>query len=202
MYNVATMPLDPSTDAPGLPQTEAEVNSPSPLVLRLLGVVFVASFFPWVGARVACNRRDAPLRQPSPLALEAVFRSPKSAGLEFSQRATSRGPAAAAEVARGALAAELKAEEAACTATGCPTPGEVHTRAVLLSRTGRRAKVRTESHFSGGVRRWQLTVERDTGGWSVVERMRLPDVPAPTAGGAPAADAGVDAAVPAPSTED
>src|SRR4051812_25696369 len=71
----------------GLPETELELNSPTPLTLRLLGVIFLATFLPWVAAKIACNEREGPIRLPPTLSTETLSKQPKDAAIELAQRA-------------------------------------------------------------------------------------------------------------------
>jgi hypothetical protein len=211
VYKLAAMPAESpsppgsagSPDAGGATpaRSEAEIDSPSRLTLRLLGVVFALTMLPWVGAKVACNRRDAPIRPPPPIELSVLAPFPKEVGLELSQRAARGDYRGAAELAHGPAAAELLAEAARCDAdpSVCATrradAERVRSRAVLLSRERDRARVRTESFGPGGVERYLLRLERSDGGWRVVQRAAGSDdaearSTASADGGAPRPDAG------------
>lgn len=164
-----------------LPRSEQELNSPTPLTLRLLGVIFVATFLPWVGAKAACNLRDAPPRPPLPLATAELAKQPKSAALELQQRAASHQYRQAAELAKNELAAELLAADARCHAE--PKPCEerramqdrIFTRAVLVSRGPSAAVVRAQTLIGDqvvGKVAMRLSREED-GRWYVVSRTPL-----------------------------
>ena len=182
-------------------RSEAEIDSPSRLTLRLLGVVFALTMLPWVGAKVACNRRDAPIRPPPPIELAVLAPFPKDVGLELSQRAARGDYRGAAELAHGPAADALLAEAARCDAdpSACAArraeAERVHSRAVLLSRQRDRARVRTESFGPGGVERYLLQLERSDAAWRVVRRSAGSDAAearsaASADGGAPRPDAG------------
>src|SRR6185295_2791121 len=173
VYNVAAMPAEPSPESvspesvpPGaarvlaaasspaahrVPRTERELNSPTPLTLRLLGVIFLATFFPWVAAKVACNVREAPLREPPELPADVLARQPKDAALELQQRAASGHYREAAELAKGDAAKELLDADARCQAEPQPCAAlraqasHVATRAVLVGRGPLLAEARAES---------------------------------------------------------
>jgi hypothetical protein len=159
------------------PRTEREVNSPSPLTLQLLGVIFLGTFLPWAAAKLACNIREAPLREPPELALDVLAKQPKEAALELQQRAAEGRFKEAAELARGDAAKELLDADARCQTD--PKPCEalraqaahVSTRAVLVGRGANNAEARAESQVSGGqVERFVMQLQPDGGRWYVVSR--------------------------------
>jgi len=198
VYNVAAMPAEPSPEslpagagsalaAPAssaaraaLPRTERELNSPSPLTLRLLGVIFLATFLPWVAAKVACNVREAPLRQPPELPVDVLARQPKDAALELQQRAASGHYREAAELAKGDAAQELLAADARCQTDPEPCAAlraqakEVATRAVLVGRGPLLAEARAESQVGGKTERYVMRLEADGNRWFVTSRTPYP----------------------------
>jgi hypothetical protein len=161
---------------PGVPSTERELNSPTPLTLRLLGVIFLATFLPWVAAKIACNVREAPPRQPPELSAEVLSRQPKEAAIELQQLAATGQYREAAEYARGDAARDLLEAEARCTADAAScaalrAPGRlVSTRGVLVARDLAQAEVRVESDADGKRERYVLRLQPDTGRWYVVSR--------------------------------
>lgn len=176
----------PSPDPPmalggaTLPRTEEELNSPTPLTLRLLGVVFIATFLPWVGAKLACNLRDAPPRPPLELAAAVLAKTPKGAALELQQRAASHRFREAAELAKGDLAGELLAADARCQAE--PKPCEerrakreqIFTRAVLATRGPSAAHVRAQTLLGDQVvEKVAMRLTQEDGRWYVVSRTPL-----------------------------
>jgi hypothetical protein len=161
----------------GVLETEQQLNSPTRLTLRLLGVIFAATLIPWASAKVACNRREAPTRVPLEQPTEVLAKQAKSAGLELQQRAASFRFREAAELAKGAAADELLAADARCQAEPQPCEqrraqsGRVFTRAVLVSRSAAAAQVRAESHVEDQVERVAMQLELEGGRWYVVSRV-------------------------------
>jgi len=202
VYNVAAMPAEPSPESvspesvpPGaarvlaaasspaahrVPRTERELNSPTPLTLRLLGVIFLATFFPWVAAKVACNVREAPLREPPELPADVLARQPKDAALELQQRAASGHYREAAELAKGDAANELLAADARCQAEPQPCAAlraqasHVATRAVLVGRGPLLAEARAESQVGDKTERYLMRLEADGNRWYVTTRTPYP----------------------------
>src|SRR3954452_17674232 len=80
--------------------TEQELNAPTPLTLRLLGVICVATVLPWIGAKTLCNLRDAPARPPLDLPVDVLSKQPKDAAIELAQRAATGHFKQAAEFAK------------------------------------------------------------------------------------------------------
>jgi hypothetical protein len=161
-------------------EAERRLNSPTPLTLRLLGVVFVATFLPWVAAKAACNLRDSPVRQPHDLPTETLAKNAKSAALELSQRAASGRYREAAELAKGDVAQELLAADERCKAEPAPCErrraqsAHVFTRAVVASRGPFEASVRTESRVgSDPPERFAMHVNQEDGRWYVTRRAPL-----------------------------
>jgi len=199
VYNDAAMPAEPSPESvpadadspavaaeappatrPAVPRTEEELNSPNPLTLRLLGVIFLATFLPWVAAKVACNVREAPVRQPPELPVDVLARQPKDAALELQQRAASGHYREAAELAKGDAAKELLDADARCQRE--PQPCEalrarashVATRAVLVGRGPLLAEARAESELDGKTERYLMRLEADGRRWYVTSRTPYP----------------------------
>lgn len=167
---------DGSVRAAVPPRTEREVNSPSPLALSFLGVVFLATFFPWVAAKLACNGREAPVRQPPELSLDILARQPKDAALELQQRAASGRYREAAELARGDAARELLEADARCQSD--PQPCEalraradaVNTRAVLVGRGPLLAEARVESQRDNTTERYVIKLQAEGNRWYATSR--------------------------------
>jgi hypothetical protein len=189
-------PVSPENIGTGQLETEQALNSPSPLTLRLLGVIFAATFIPWVGAKVACNRREGPTRPPLELPVAELSKQPKDAAIELQQRAATNHFREAAELAKGDVAVELLAADARCQAE--PLPCEqararsqtIFTRAVVVRRGPLVAEVRAESDFGAGrVERFTMRLEPDAGRWYVVSR-------APFAGALDEPSAGAPGAAP------
>lgn len=177
--SVPTLVGDAAADTPAgapPPLSEEGLNSPTPLTLRLLGVIFLATFIPWVAAKAACNLRDAPVRSPVDLPTEVFARQPKSAALELQQRAATGRYGEAAELAKGSVKDELLAADARCAAEPGPCEAlraqqlHVVTRAVLVSRTPTAAEVRTESSSGDKTERFALRLEPEGGRWYVTSR--------------------------------
>jgi hypothetical protein len=163
-----------------LVEAERRLNSPTPLTLRLLGVVFAATFLPWVAAKAACNLRDSPVRQPHDLPTETLAKNAKSAALELSQRAASGRYKEAAELAKGDVARELLAADERCKAEPAPCEQRraqserVFTRAVVASRGPFEASVRTESRIgSDAAERFAMHLNQEDGRWYVTRRTPL-----------------------------
>lgn len=160
--------------------TERDLNSPTPLTLRLLGVIFAATFIPWVGAKTACNLREAPQRTPLELPAAVHARQAKSAALELQQRAATGRFAEAAELARGELREQLLAEAERCRAEPAPCEAlrareqRVVSHAVLVRRTANTAEARVETRVGdapqAAAEKVQVRLEADGGRWYVVER--------------------------------
>jgi hypothetical protein len=169
----------PNANRPS-PRTEQELNSPSPLTLRLLGVIFLGTFLPWLSAKVACNLRDAPVRQPPELPVEVLSRQPKDAALELQQRAASGHYREAAELAKGDAAKELLEADARCQAEPQPCEAlraraqEVATRAVLVGRGPLLAEARAESQLGDKVERYTMRLEAEGTRWYVTSRTPYP----------------------------
>lgn len=187
----AEPPPEPRTKVRGAPGGEADpaaagvateraLNSPTPLTLRLLGVIFAATFIPWLGAKTACNLREAPQRTPLELPAAVHARQAKSAALELQQRAATGRFAEAAELARGELREQLLAEAERCRAEPAPCEAlrareeRVVTRAVLVRRTASIAEARVETRVGdappAATEKVQVRLEAEGGRWYVVER--------------------------------
>ncbi|MET0412362.1 MAG: hypothetical protein ABW217_13760 [Polyangiaceae bacterium] len=157
-------------------RTEQELNAPTTLTLRLLGVVAAFTFLPWLGGKVACNDPVGRVRVPFELASDVLARNAKSAALELQQRASSKRFREASELASGELQSELLAAEAECEATPARCESQraqgahVVTRAVVVSSVSGEARVRAESRR--GEQRERVTMKlRQTGDrWYVVSR--------------------------------
>ncbi len=156
--------------------TEEALAAPTPLTLRLLGVICAATLLPWLGAKVACNRRESPVRPPLELSTEVFAKQPKSAALELQQRAASHRYREAAELAKGAAAEELLAADTRCQSDPQPCEArraeadQIQTRAVLMRRGPLVAEVRAESWIGETVERYSLRLEADGARWFVVSR--------------------------------
>jgi hypothetical protein len=192
------MPAEPSTESassddgnqpvtkavsparPTLPQTERELNSPNPLTLRMLGVVFLGTFLPWVAAKVACNVREAPPREPPELSADVLSKLPKDAALELQQRAASGHYREAAELAKGDAAKELLEADARCQSDPKPCEAlraqakQIATRAVLVGRGPLLAEARAESKVGDKTERYLMKLEADGGRWYVTSRTPYP----------------------------
>jgi hypothetical protein len=144
--------------------------------LRLLGVMFLFTVVPWVGAKLACNDRDAPVRAPLDLPTEVLAKQPKSAGLELQQRAAAHRYKEAAELAQGEALRELLAADAACQAEPqrCQSrraqADRVLTRAVLVRRGANDAEVRAQSQIGDEVERVTMQLHAEGGRWYVTHR--------------------------------
>lgn len=190
--------------------TEAELNAPTPLTLRLLGVIFAATFIPWVGAKAACNLRDAPRRDPLDLSAEVLARQPKGAALELQQRAATGRYREAAELAKNGVKEELLAADARCGVEPAPCEAsrarrdDIFTRAVLVTRGASVAEVRTETIDGENTQRFTMKVESEGGRWYVVERApftgALTEPPSSATAGAAPHPHGVAPVAPASST--
>jgi hypothetical protein len=163
-----------------LAEAERRLDSPTPLTLRLLGVVCLATLLPWLAAKVACNGRETPVRQPHDLATDVLAKNPKSTALELSQRAATGRYREAAELARGDVARELLEADARCQSEPAPceqrraAAERVFTRAVLASRGPLEATVRTESGAADGVpERFAMRLTQADGRWYVEQRTPL-----------------------------
>jgi hypothetical protein len=176
---VPTLVGDAAADVPAgapRPPSERHLNSPTPLTLRLLGVIFLATFIPWVAAKAACNLREAPVRSPVDLPTDVFAKQPKSAALELQQRAATGRYREAAELAKGAAKDELLAADARCAAEPAPCEAlragqaRVVSRAVLVSRTPVAAEVRAESSSGDTAERFTLRLEAEGGRWYVTSR--------------------------------
>lgn len=168
-------PADTLATSPSAP-SEQQLNAPTPLTLRLLGVMFLATFIPWVAAKAACNLREGIVRSPVDLPTDVFAKQPKSAALELQQRAATAHYREAAELAKGAAKDALLAEDARCQAEPAPCEAlrarrdDVFTRAVLVSRSPTSAEVRVETSISGASERFMLRLEPEAGRWYVTTR--------------------------------
>jgi hypothetical protein len=163
-----------------LEEAERRLDSPTPLTLRLLGVVCLATLLPWLAAKVACNGRETPVRQPHDLATDVLAKNPKSTALELAQRAASGRYREAAELARGDVARELLEADARCQSEPAPceqrraASERVFTRAVVASRGPLEATVRTESRVADGApERFAMRLAQADGRWYVERRAPL-----------------------------
>ncbi len=153
---------------------------PDQLTLRLLSVVAFVTLACWLSAKVACNRKEAPLREPSPLTDEQLRRTAKSTAIEFAQRFAERRYEGAAAFATGPAEAWVRTEAARCAGSsdgsGCEPLRDPHTRAVYLHGGRRGATLRTEAYGAEGVEVSELFVVRQPSGqpgqrgWAVAER--------------------------------
>lgn len=158
-------------------ETERQLNSPTPLTLRLLGVIFIATFLPWAGAKIACNQRESPVRQPLDLPTDVLAKTPKGAALELQQRAATSRYAEAAELAKAEAAQDLLAADARCKSDPQPCEqrraqsGKIFSRVVVLSRGPAAATVRAESELDGKpVDRVAMRLVQEEGRWYVTAR--------------------------------
>jgi hypothetical protein len=189
------MPAEPSTESasgdagnppvaaaasPALPKTERELNSPNSLTLRMLGVIFLGTFLPWVAAKVACNVREAPPRDPPELPADVLSKQPKDAALELQQRAATGHYREAAELAKGDAAKELLDADARCQSDPKPCQAlraeanQIATRAVLVGRGPLLAEARTETQRGDKTERYVMKLEADGGRWYVTSRTPYP----------------------------
>lgn len=165
---------------PALPRTERELNSPNPLTLRMLGVIFLGTFLPWVAAKVACNVREAPPRDPPELPVDVLSKQPKDAALELQQRAATGHYREAAELAKGDAAKELLDADARCQSDPKPCQAlraeanRIATRAVLVGRGPLLAEARAESTVGDKTERYVMKLEADGGRWYVTSRAPYP----------------------------
>ena len=185
------MPAEPSTESaspdsgdkpveatarPVLPRTERELNSPNPLTMKMLGVIFLGTFLPWLAAQVACNVREAPPRDPPDLPADVLSKQPKDAALELQQRAATGRYREAAELAKGDVAKELLEADARCQSDPKPCEAlraeakQVATRAVLVGRGPLLAEARAESKLGDKTERYVMKLEADGGRWYVTSR--------------------------------
>ena len=178
--SAAPTPRAPRLSARELAEAERRLNSPTPLTLRLLGVVFAATLLPWVAAKAACNLRDSPVRQPIDLPTETLAKNAKSAALELAQRAASGRYREAAELAKGDVATALLASDERCKAEPAPCEkrraqaARVFTRAVVASRGPFEANVRTESRVGDDPpERFAMHLNQEDGRWYVTRRVPL-----------------------------
>ncbi|HVZ31075.1 MAG TPA: hypothetical protein VG963_01535 [Polyangiaceae bacterium] len=159
------------------PETEEALDSPKRSTVGYLGVIFLATFLPWMAAKVGCNEHEGPIRGPLPLPTDVLSRQPKDAAIELAQRAATGEYAAAAELARGALHDELLAAEARCKSDPkeCEArrarQSHVFTHGVLVRRDSRQALVRVESVGGPAPERYQLELEADAGHWFALSRV-------------------------------
>lgn len=175
----ASAPAAPAGgEQPALPpETEEELDSPKRSTVGYLGVIFLATFLPWVAAKVGCNDHEGPIRGPLPLSTEVLSRQPKDAAIELAQRAATGEYAAAAELAQGALRDELLAAEARCKSEPkeCEARrarrSHVFTHGVLVRRDPRQALVRVESVGGPSPERYQLELEADAAHWFALSRV-------------------------------
>jgi hypothetical protein len=160
-----------------IPETERELDSPKRSTVGYLGVIFLATFLPWVAAKVGCNDHEGPIHGPLPLSTEVLSRQPKDAAIELAQRAATGQYAAAAELAKGSLHDELLAAEARCKSEpkDCEArrarQSHVFTRGVLVRRDPRQALVRVESVGGPVPERYQLELEADAAHWFALSRV-------------------------------
>lgn len=176
----APVPARARPSASELAEAERRLGSPTPLTLRLLGVVCLATLLPWIAAKVACNDRESPVRQPHDLATDVLAKNPKSTALELAQRAASGRFREAAELGRDDVAQELLDADARCQAEPAPcerrraAAERVFTRAVVASRGPLEATVRTESRVGDEPpERFAMRLTNVEGRWYVVRRTPL-----------------------------
>jgi hypothetical protein len=181
------------------PRSEQQLAAPTPLTLRLLGVMFLATFIPWAAAKAACNLREGIVRSPVDLPTDVFAKQPKGAALELQQRAATAHYREAAELAKGPVKDALLAEDARCQAEPAPCEAlrakgaHIFTRAVLVSRSATAAEVRAESTSGDSAERFTLRLEAEAGRWYVTAREPFsgalndpaPPAPAGTASAAP-----------------
>jgi len=157
------------------PPTERDLP-PTPLTLRLLGVVAAFTFLPWLGGKVACNDPVGRVRVPFELGADVLARDAKSAALELQQRASSNRFREASELASGELQSELLAAEAACGVNPGPCESRraqsarVVTRAVLVTSVTGEARVRAESRLDQQLERFTMKLRQTGDRWYVVAR--------------------------------
>jgi hypothetical protein len=161
-----------------LPRTEAEIDSPKPLTLWLLGVMTSATLVMWGSARLACNYRGDPPKPAPQLSTAALARTPKDAAIELAQRWATQNFSGALELSKGRLAEEIQQEkrkacgsnEAACKQKSEQLAASVLSRGVLLSQDTTSALVRVTSTLPSGSKTVLLRMEPDGAIWKGVER--------------------------------
>ena len=167
--------------ASGGSQPNGSRPQPDSATLRLLGVIAGVTVACWLSARVACNRRDAPLREPRQLTDAELRSTAKSVAIEFAQRFAERRFEAAADFATGAAAAWVESQAQRCStktppakAADCEPLSSPHTRAVYLRPERPGALLRAEAHGERRVEVSELLVVRrsksEGTGWVVAER--------------------------------
>lgn len=174
---------------------EDKINAPDRQTLWMLGVLAGATIFMWGMSRAACNY-SPPIenRSPREVTLQDLAATAKDGAVELGQRMATYDFSGALELAKGALADELKTALAACRADPhCSAKRDrlaqtVLTTGELMTRGESTADVRVTTHGGEhGTERQLFTMERDGNLWKGVARIPAPETPDVGTANAPAA---------------
>lgn len=158
------------------PPSESEIDSPRPVTLALLGVIFLVTAGSWGAARFACNMHPPESRSAPKLPTERLALTPKDAAIEFIQRLRSSDYEGALEVSAQNAAAEVMKLKAECAANAneCARSREAAagrlTVAKVMKQDGLRADARVSTMLKGTTEKYRLTLARDNAVWKVVEK--------------------------------
>jgi hypothetical protein len=163
---------------PVLPRTEAEIDSPKPLTLWMLGVMSAATLIMWGTARFACNQQGAIAKEPATLPTEKLASTPKDAAIELQQRWATYDFARAQDLAKGAAGQQLAKDRQSCErdSASCQRKKQeladrVATSAALLRREPTSAVVRVTSVGTDtGKQVWLMDLEQDGAIWKATTR--------------------------------
>ncbi len=175
---------------PALPQTEAELNTPSRAGALMVWIVGGVTLLLWLFARTACNFNPPQTEKPKLAELDVIAREPKGAAVEFEIRLREHRFAISEQLASASGIAVVQQAKQAC-GTSCPEleHGSILCQGSLLERSADGAKVRVECELAGKVDYQLLSVVREQSAWKV--SAREPTVAPPPIGAA---------AVPPPTT--
>jgi len=178
--------------------SEDQIRAPDKQTLVMLGALSALAIVLWAFAHAGCNYHPPrETRRPRDVKTAELVREPKDAAIEFQQRLLTLNYAGALEIAGGALAQTVKAQQGDCAPKDpkCverkKSLEKVITTAVVLERTPFNARVRVTTHrLPGGAKTFLSLVERDSTGWKVTAQVPDgPDAKLPPPSLTPAVDA-------------
>ena len=101
-----------------LPKNEAEIDSPTPQTLFMLGTVAALTLILWGSAKFACNAHPPQSKAPKAAAEQRLVRTPKGTAIEVQQRLATFQFDKALTLAKGELIDEIKKLKAECEKGG------------------------------------------------------------------------------------
>ncbi len=173
-----------------IPQTEAEVDSPSKQTVGMLGILGLMTLVMWALARGGCNYHPPKeTRVPRKVTTEDLARNPKDAAVELQQRLLTHNYSGALELATGDAAIFVEKDKAACDAACLSTrkalEQTVLTSAVILDQSPLGTTARVTSVLPRGSKTYLMRLLRADAVWKATELKPDTGVPLPFPSGEP-----------------